>query len=153
MRARTRSAHDWRLRRSCASGYTQPIYVRRGETVTEVFNSLVSGHGSAPLSAPAKINYALVTVAARPYESSAPDVNADDFIIRCGWFAFGSEADGGDGVVRVYWRDPIWINFDDFEWSPVPQTWSTPEDFHMWASHVRWRIGAGGSVRLFVVAP
>ena len=44
-----------------------------------------------------------------------PTVDFADNLSKAGWLQFGNTFDAGDGTVRTYYRERIWINNEAFE--------------------------------------
>ena len=113
------------------------------------FDSDVSGSGNYTFGA-TRINYFLfhtTTVGPIPKPVSMMDF---DHCLRIGWITFGVSVDiPGIGPIE-YWRAPIWINFFDTEWSPIPQTDVSANDFGLWADTVRWGLSNGVEGHLLV---
>lgn len=71
-----------------------------------------------------------------------------DRYARLGFVAFGSEQDLDDDGPRTYWRAPIWIEFLNFEWTPIPQYFGG--DFTIWVSKVRYSFAPGAEAHIWV---
>ena len=71
-----------------------------------------------------------------------------DSIMRFGWVAFGRIENEFTEPI-YYWREPIWINFDHFQWTPVPQ-YNNTSDLTLWAHCIRWHINPGGQALIRV---
>lgn len=68
-----------------------------------------------------------------------PTVDFQDNLSKLGWIQIGNEFDAGDGTVRVYWRERVWINCIAFELQnepPIPCT------------HFRYWLSAGSQAYL-----
>ena len=115
-----------------------------------LFESDVSGSGSASFS-PTRVNYMLFhTTLVGPIPK--PLAMADfDHCLRIGWLTLGVNVDIPEIGPIEYWRPPIWINFFDTEWSAIPQTDVSANDFGTWADTVRWGLSNGVEGHLLVV--
>ena len=113
------------------------------------YDATISGSGSAALSAQ-RVNYAFLHLTAvgsqaRPLEAGDPD-----HFLRIGWFAFGTDITVPSYPTYRYWRNPIWIDFIDTLWTPIPQTNYAAQDDAIYATHVRWSLAMGATGRLVV---
>lgn len=107
-----------------------------------LFESTISGSGSSSFSA-TRVNYVLyhtITVGPVPKPLSMADI---DHCLRIGWFTLGVTVSIPDFGSQVFWRPPIWFNFFNSEWSSIPQTDVSANDFGTWASEVRWALSPG----------
>jgi hypothetical protein len=77
------------------------------------------------------------------------ELDSPDHILRAGWWALGHTGDVGDGVTRIYWREPHWINTVDSEWTPEPQN-SASGDLTVFADVIRWQLSPGTSGHLWL---
>lgn len=111
----------------------------------------VSGAGVLSLGGGQSIQYLLVHVIDAGAGASPVEVESPDHILRLGWLSLGSATDVIGATERVYWNENIWINFLDFQWHPVPTRDPSTQDLTVWASHIRWQLGPGALIHLYVV--
>jgi hypothetical protein len=116
--------------------------------VTVFYNADVSGTGEYEFGSGTRINFVLARVRSRGPRCVATQVA--DGCVNAGWFALGAASDSIDGVERTYWTHPVWIDFESFEWHPIPTTDAFANDFGVWASAIRWHMLEGTTVGLFV---
>jgi hypothetical protein len=107
----------------------------------------ISGHGSESFGNK-QVSYVFVHLDSLGVNVNSPEPGVLDHILRAGWIAFGYNGDAGDGTIRDYWREPIWLNFVDTEWTPVPQYQGS--DQTIWATQVRWWLSPGTTGHLWV---
>jgi hypothetical protein len=81
-------------------------------------------------------------------EARVPVAALPDSIVRFGWFALGDTLDV-IGSARPYWRDPVWINWTDVLWTPVPSS-DDPNALGVVATLFRWHLGVGAAAHVFV---
>jgi hypothetical protein len=92
----------------------------------------------------AQIQYMLVYLDTLGPDVRIPDTNNPDQIGFAGWLALGSEADYGPDFPNLFWTERIWINFQHFQWHPVPtRNPGDAVDLVVWASDVRWALSPG----------
>jgi hypothetical protein len=118
--------------------------------VTVVFDSDIIGTGEADFGVGARVNFALAHIITRGPRVQKHQV--DDGAVQAGWFSFGNTSSVIDDTARTYWTKPIWIDFTNFEWHPVPTTDSAANDFGVWATRVRWYLYEGTTAWLYVYA-
>lgn len=118
--------------------------------MTVYADQAISGSGEVNFTLGVRLNYALVHVYVAPYDSRPLEVGDPDHMLRMGWIAFGADTDVIDATSRTYWSAPVWLDFLDTIWHPIPTTDSLANDFGVWASRVRWSLGLGGSAWLYV---
>ena len=85
-------------------------------------------------------------------ETTIIDLAEPDHILRAGFISFGYDFDIGDGVTRTFWRAPIWLDWIDTEWTPLPQASPTGDSFVFFASRVRWSLSFNTTGHLYVYA-
>jgi hypothetical protein len=107
----------------------------------------ISGSGQDSLSG-IHVLYMVIHLTALGPEVRQPTFADTDSIMRAGWVAFGDTL-SVIGSARPYWREPMWINFEDLMWTPDPSTnSSTPLD--LVASLFRWHLGAGTTAHVYI---
>jgi hypothetical protein len=116
--------------------------------VTVYFNDSVAGSGDHDFGGGIRVNFALAHVSAQG--SRVRVAQTSDQTLGAGWIAFGAAADLIDGVTRVYWNEPIWINWENTQWHPIPTTDYLANDFGVWVSHIRWWFSLDTEVSLYV---
>lgn len=110
----------------------------------------ISGQGEQSFGGGRQINFALIHLS-DPGPAARPIGLDIDHFLRIGYIAFGADSDAIDfPTSRTYWSAPIWIDFLNFLYHPVPTLQSPPVDFAFWASRVRWSLGPGAAGHLFV---
>lgn len=114
------------------------------------FDDTISGAGSFGFGAQ-RINYFLYHTFELGPEAKAASVRDIDYLLRVGWITFGTTVEVPDLGTLEFWREPIWLNYYNTIWSPVPQTDIAAQDFAVWCTHVRWSITSGTVGRLIVV--
>lgn len=77
----------------------------------------------------------------------APGVDEDRYA-RLGWVSFGYGEDPEEDGFRNFWRAPIWIEFLDFHWSPVPQYFGG--DLVIWSNRFRYSLAEGAEAHVWV---
>jgi len=116
--------------------------------MTVYLNRDVIGTDEQSFGGGVRINFVLayiITEGGRVTKSQVPDSN-----LGAGWWALGSQLDVIDGLTRIHWRDPHWVNFSATEWSPEPQTDASANDFAVWAERIRWWCSPGTTMWLYV---
>jgi len=115
---------------------------------TLLIDEIVSGAGEFDIGN-MQLAYMFVRVLATGNDVHRLTPMADlDRYARLGFVTFGSRQDLDEDGERTFWRHPIWIEFLDFEWSPVPQYFGG--DFTLWANHVRYSFAPGAEAHLWV---
>lgn len=113
------------------------------------FDDTISNVGSFDFG-PQRVNYFLYhtfSLGPQAKEASARD---SDYLLRIGWITFGTTVEVPDLGTLQFWREPIWLNFYNTIWTPVPQTDSSALDFAIWCTHVRWSLTTDTVGRLIV---
>lgn len=116
--------------------------------MTVYFNSDVIDSGSTDFGTGVRINFALAHVI-----NKGPKVHPGqegDQTFGAGWFSFGADADVIDSTTRTYWAEPVWVNFENFEWHPVPTTDASANDFGVWARRMRWWCSPSTTIWLWI---
>jgi hypothetical protein len=110
----------------------------------------ISGQGQVDFGGGVQINYHLVHLTAVG-PAARPVMNGDpDHFVRIGFIAYGNDSDVIDATSRTYWEDPIYLNWIDSEFAPIPQLQSPPTLFAFFARRVRWSLAPGAAGHLFV---
>jgi len=107
----------------------------------------IAGDGTASLAG-AEVLYIIVHVSDLGDEARVPTPSVPDQVVRLGWVALGDTLDAIGGA-RSYWRDPIWLNWTDVLWTPVPST-EDPNALGCVASLLRWHLGIGAAAHVYV---
>ena len=76
-----------------------------------------------------------------------PQADLDRYA-RLGWVSFGYGEENPDDEFRTFWRAPIWIEFLDFHWTPIPQYFGG--DFSIWTNRMRWSLSPGATAHIWV---
>lgn len=77
----------------------------------------------------------------------APGVD-DDRFARLGWVSFGYGENNNDDGFRNYWRAPIWIEFENFHWTPIPAYFGG--DLTIWTTRFRYSLAEGAEAHIWV---
>jgi len=113
-----------------------------------LLDEIVSGMGEFDIG-DARIQYMFVHTIATGNDVHRLTPTADlDRYARLGFVAFGGEYNPEDDGARSFWRHPIWVEFLDFEWTPVPQYFTG--DFYIWANKMRYSFSPGAEVHIWV---
>ena len=104
----------------------------------------ISGAGQVNFGGGVQIQFALVHVVTIPLEARPLESLSPDHYLRVGWIALGNDSDVIDATNRTYWTAPLWIDFLDWQWHPIPTRDPGTFDLTVWASRIRWQLGAGG---------
>lgn len=90
------------------------------------------------------VQYMLVYLDVLGPDVRVTDLNNVDQIGFAGWLSLGSDSEYQGSPTRTYWNERIWINFQAFQWHPIPtvHAFDTP-DFAVWASRIRWALSPG----------
>lgn len=107
----------------------------------------ISGQGDDDLSGSAVL-YLVLHVTSIGDEARLVTPLVSDLYLRFGWFAFGDSLDVIGGS-RDYWRDPVWINFLDTLWTPVPST-AAPNALSIVATRFRWNLSLGAAAHVYI---
>lgn len=107
----------------------------------------IAGDGQADLAG-ASVWYLVLHVTALGDEARLPAPSVPDQIMRFGWLALGDTLDVIGGA-RPYWRDPLWINFTDVLWTPVPSSDSSGP-LALVATLLRWHLSVGAAAHVYV---
>lgn len=107
----------------------------------------IAGDGSDNLAG-TEVLYLVVHVTAPGDEARFPTPGVTDSVMRLGWVALGDTLDVIGGA-RAYWRDPVWLNWIDVLWTPVPST-ADPNPLGVAASLFRWHLGIGAAAHVYV---
>lgn len=131
----------------------QPCYARRraveeAAPMPAYFDADISGDGSSALLSN-QVVYMVVhmitpSAGVRELESGSPD-----HVLRAGWVAFGDTLNVIGGVSRAYWRPPIFLDFNDLLWTPIPSA-QPGTAFEMQATLLRWHIPVSGLYHAYV---
>lgn len=116
--------------------------------MTVFFNSDVIGTGEADFGGGVRVNFVLAHLITRGPRCVPTQVA--DGAVGAGWFSLGSASDVIDATTRTYWTRPIWVDFDAFQWHPVPTTDFAANDFGVWCSRIRWHFLEGTTAWLYV---
>jgi hypothetical protein len=85
-----------------------------------------------------KVKYILVRIDTVGWETRRVSHVDTDRILRAGFVSLGFHGDAGDGTERWYWREPIWIDFENFEWSPPSNNFDA--EAYTYARGIRWGL-------------
>lgn len=117
------------------------------------FSGSVSGQGSNTFAATDQILFVAVHLSALGLDVRSPDLGITDHILRAGWFSLGDHFDNGSGTAYDYWRAPVWCDFPNTLWTPIPTHEGTGfAPTTLVASRIRWSFGPGTSGYLEVFA-
>lgn len=81
---------------------------------------------------------------ARPLEVTDPD-----HYLRLGWFSVGDNFSVGVGPLTNWWRAPVWVDFLDFLWTPIPSGNGAGPLF-LQATQFRWSLTLGTEAHVLV---
>lgn len=114
-----------------------------------VFETDISGDGSAALGF-GNVIYAVCHLSSvggpvRELEQGSPD-----HILRAGWFAFGDTLNVIGGVNLEYWRAPIWLDFVNTLFTPLPSGIHAGAALVELGTIVRWHVAIGCAGHLYV---
>lgn len=71
-------------------------------------------------------------------------VDVSDRYLRAGWIAFGDIISGFAVSDGIYWRLPIFLDWDKTLWTPIPTNdGSLSINLQMRATRIRWFLPAG----------
>jgi hypothetical protein len=107
----------------------------------------ISGSGQDSLSG-AHVLYLVLHLTSLGPEVRQPTFADSDSIMRAGWFAFGDTL-SVIGSARPYWREAVWINFEDVLWTPDPST-NGSQALDLVATLFRWHLGPGTAGHVYV---
>jgi hypothetical protein len=117
--------------------------------LTVLFDGDISDAGAADLVGGSNIFFVTVHLTALGPLVSIPWSSDTDHILRAGFFSLGDHFDIGDSDVHDWWRAPIWIDFSDTLWTPLPTTDSSGP-LTVVATRVRWSLSVGTTGHLHV---
>jgi len=114
------------------------------------FDAEVSDAGSASWVGFQEVLYvATHVVTLGPGVRSAGD-QVDDHVLRVGFWALGDNFAIAPDAAHDWWHPPVWCDFVDQLWTPVPSTDAAHQALALFASRVRWAFGLGTTVHLTV---
>lgn len=114
-----------------------------------MFEDDVFGSGHASLSGSSSVIFVAAHVLVVPWEARPLEVDDPDHYLRMGWFSLGDHFSvPGDATVRDWWRAPVWLDFLDSLWTPIPSGGAATTTVQ--ATQIRWSIGNPGVVHLYV---
>jgi hypothetical protein len=112
------------------------------------FDADISGDASSALASNQLVYLVCHNITPSPGQREL-EVGSPDHVLRAGWLAFGDTLNVIGGINRAYWRQPIFLDFEDMLWTPDPSGQpGTP--FELQATLVRWHIPPGGLYHLYV---
>ena len=110
----------------------------------------ISGQGEVNFGGGVRIQFALVHLTAVGPAARPLGTDPDHFM-RIGFISFGSDSNAIDfPTSRTYWNPPIWLNFIDTQYHPIPTVTSSSLELLEWASRVRWSLSPGAAGHLHV---
>lgn len=100
----------------------------------------------------ASIQYVLVHLDVLGPTVFVKDLANADQLLNAGYFALGSSDTYSTGDENVFWQERIWINWQFFQWHPIPTRLpAAASDLTVWASDIRWALPPGTHGFLLVV--
>ena len=115
-----------------------PIYLDRD----------ITGVGQDDLVGGNSVIYVQIHVTSVGDGARLVDFSVVDHYLRIGFLALGGNLLLSGSPV-IGWRDPIWINFTDQLWTPIPSATGTTA-LTVVAEHVRWAMTGGGHAHITV---
>lgn len=113
-----------------------------------LYSAPVSGNGIDTLAG-TYVAFALLDMTS--VSPGARQVDVVDRYLRAGWIAFGDIISGFSVSDGVYWRMPIYLDWDQTLWTPIPTNdGSLSINLQMRATRVRWFLPAGAALYLQV---
>lgn len=76
-----------------------------------------------------------------------PQADLDRYA-RLGWLSLGYGETNDDEVFRNYWRAPIWIEFLDLHWTPIPAY--KDGDLIIWSTRLRFSLSPGAAAHVWI---
>lgn len=99
----------------------------------------ISGQGTLDLGVVANMLFWEVHLDTLGNLVRIPDLADPDRVLNAGWIAWGDHNSVIGGVDRVYWREPVWLNFvDQIHVVDFNDLGGTPPTFI--ASWFRWSL-------------
>jgi hypothetical protein len=115
------------------------------------FDADISGQGSAALSGGSNVVFAAAHVTTVGPLVTAIELAVPDRYLRFGWFAFGANFGNAGLPTEDYWYAPIWVDFTNFQWAPIPSSQGGAAAWTIAATEVRWSLGEGCAAHLYVL--
>ena len=116
--------------------------------MTVLYDADISGAGSDVLAG-SEIWYAAILVSTPPDGARLLEGPPLGHYLRMGYVSFGSTLSVIGGTAIQYSRAPIWLDFIDTMWTPIPSTVNGQVQ-SMVADSVHWWIPPGGLAHLYV---
>jgi hypothetical protein len=116
--------------------------------MTVLYDADISGGGTDVLAG-SEIIYAAILVSTPPDGARLLEGPPLGHFLRMGWVSFGATLSVIGGSPIQYSRAPIWLDFIDTFWTPVPSTVAGAA-VSMAADSVHWWIPPGGLAHLYV---
>jgi hypothetical protein len=119
-----------------------------GAAMPAYFDADIAGDGDAALASNQVIYFVAHLAVLDPLVRHL-EPSASDHVLRAGWISFGDTLSVIGGSPFLYWRAPIWLDFERELWTPDPST-TGGSAAELFATRVRWHLQGVTSGHLYV---
>jgi len=113
------------------------------------FDADISGDGTYAFG-DVEVTWLAFRLIARGPGVVSPELTAADHVLRLGWISLGAEWVDAFGAALNYWRNPLWLDFENTFWTPTPSSSGGAYNHTLRCSRVRWHLSPGSSGRLYI---
>lgn len=113
------------------------------------YDADISDSGAADLVGGSSVLYAAIHLTALGPLVTVPWAGETDHILRAGFVTLGDHFDIGDGDSHDWWRAPIWLDFVDTLWTPLPSG-DSGGGLVVQATRVRWSLSPSTTGHLHI---
>lgn len=114
-----------------------------------LYDADIAGDGSAVLTG-SNVFFLVCHLTATGGPVRELEQGSPDHILRAGWLSLGDQLNVIGGVDLEYWRAPIWLDFIDTLWTPVPSGIHAGAALTLLATRVRWHLAIGCAGHLYI---
>jgi hypothetical protein len=114
------------------------------------FDGDVSGQGAADLVGGSRVLYVAVHLSALGDQVHGTGDTVTDHILKAGFVSLGDHFSIGVELPHDWWRAPIWFDWEDTLWTPIPSADAAGGALSVQATRVRWYLSPGTAGHLSV---